>query len=335
MQTSHSDEGHSPWHAGERAVQERVGVAERSDTVGRRAVRSVMTRQHQQFFAQLPALVVGCVDGDGWPWASILSGPPGFVTSPDPQEMRIAALPPADDPLRAALIPGASLGLLGIDLSTRRRNRVNGRIATIDAAGCSVTVDQSFGNCAMYIQRRDAAGELAHDAVRSEPFPALDDAARSLITRADTFFVASCAPPGQAGEGHGADVSHRGGRPGFVGLGSDGAIVVPDYPGNHFFNTLGNLMVNPRAGLLFINFDNGDLLQVTGTAEIVWDGPEVRAFQGSERLWCIQPSHGRWLRGGFSLRLAPCEHSPHLLGTGTWSEARAVIAEEREASASA
>lgn len=314
MPPSRRDEGPSPWHAGQRALQDRAGVAERIDAVGRRVVRPFLTEQHRQFFAQQPFLVVGSADGDGWPWASILSGPPGFISSPHPQELRIAVLAPAADPLRAMLAPGVPVGLLGIDLWTRRRNRVKGRITAVDGAGCSVAVEQSFGNCAMYIQRRETAGVAACTAVRAEPFAGLDDAARALINRSDTCFVASCTLPAGRGPGHGADVSHRGGRPGFVGIDRDGAIVVPDYAGNNFFNTLGNLMVNPRAGLLFVDFLNGDLLQVTGAAEILWDGAEVKAFQGAERLWRVLPARGRWLRGGFPLRMELCEPSPHLPG---------------------
>ena len=61
-------------------------------------------------------------------------------------------------------------------------------------------------------------------------------------------------------------------------------LVFPDFTGNFHFNTLGNLLLNPRAGLLFINFKRGDLLYLTGTAEVIWDSDEIRAFAGAERL---------------------------------------------------
>jgi len=318
----------SPWHAGERALQTRAGVGERMERVGRN-IRDFMPDQHRAFFAQLPFLVIGSVDGHGSPWASLLIGKPGFATSPDPQTLTIATRPIPGDPLETALAPGAKLGLLGIELPTRRRNRMNGRIVASNGEGFSVAVDQSFGNCPQYIQRRDYEGMAPpNGAVRVESFTRLDAAARGLISGADTFFVATFSRAEGSGRQDGVDVSHRGGRPGFVGIDDAGALVIPDYAGNRFFNTLGNMLENPRAGLLFIDFASGDLLQLTGRTEIVWDGEEVRAFAGAEHLWRLAPSHGRWLRGALPVRLALREFSPTLEGTGTWQEGGA--ADRRE-----
>jgi uncharacterized protein len=314
----------SPWHEGERLVQERVGTAERMARVGSRAIRDFMPDQHRDFFAQLPFVVIGSVDASGLPWASLLAGKPGFVRSPDPRRLVIEAQPVEGDPLNGALRPGARLGILGIELPTRRRNRMNGRVVAIGETGFTVAVEQSFGNCPQYIQRRDYAPAPPRD-VRVESFTTLDDAARDLITGADTCFVASFARGDDASARHGFDVSHRGGRPGFIGIARDGALVVPDYAGNGFFNTLGNLMVNPRAGLLFADFASGDLLQLSGTTTIVWDGPELAAFAGAERLWRVAPIEGRWLRGALTLRLDLREVSPTLAGTGTWQEAQAAL----------
>src|SRR5215469_3627898 len=287
----------APWHEGERAIQARLGVLGRMDKVGRRNIRGFMPDQHRIFFAQLPFLIIGSVDRHGWPWASLLAAPPGFATSPDDKTLHITARPVAGDPLADSLVSGTPLGILGIELPTRRRNRMNGHVGAVDATGFSVEVEQSFGNCPQYIQRREYvwAAPPAHPA-RAEPFTALDGAARQLIATADTAFVASASRADDPTTVQGIDVSHRGGRPGFIGF-ADDALIVPDYAGNRFFNTLGNLLVNPRAGLLFLDFARGDLLQVTGRTEIVWDGPEVQAFTGAERLWRFFPAHGRWLRG--------------------------------------
>lgn len=306
----------SPWHEGERALQARLGVRERMEKLGPRNIRRFMPDQHRTFFAQLPFLLVGSVDRNGAPWASLLAGPPGFAISPDPTTLHIAAQPTAGDPLADAIAPGASLGFLGIELPTRRRNRMNGRIAAIDASGFSVAVEQSFGNCNQYIQRREYVWTAPPArAPRAQPFRALDDQALALIRNADTVFVASASSPEPSATpdaAHSVDVSHRGGRPGFIGVDGDGALVVPDYAGNRFFNTLGNLQINPRAGLLVPDFERNDLLQVTGRTEIVWDGPAVQAVHGAERLWRIQPDHGRWLRGGLPLRFEFGDFSPVL-----------------------
>jgi predicted pyridoxine 5'-phosphate oxidase superfamily flavin-nucleotide-binding protein len=329
MSADVSAEALSPWHEGERRIQARVGSAERMARVGGRAIRPFMPDQHRQFFAQLPFLVVGSVAADGFPWASILAGAPGFARSPDPRSLVIAARPAAGDPLAEALTPGARLGILGIELPTRRRNRMNGRVTAIDEGGFTVAVDQSFGNCPQYIQRRDYAPAAERRTVRAESFTALDGEASAFIAASDTSFVASFARGDDSAARYGVDVSHRGGRPGFIGIDDDGALVVPDYAGNGFFNTLGNLMVNPRAGLLFVDFAGGDLLQVTGTTTMIWDGPLLQAFAGAERLWRLAPVQGRWLRGALPLRLDLREVSPILAGTGTWREAQAAVVPPR------
>jgi predicted pyridoxine 5'-phosphate oxidase superfamily flavin-nucleotide-binding protein len=316
----------APWHAGERALQARLGYAERMDHVGRANIRSFMPDQHREFFAQLPFLLVGSVDAAGLPSASLLAGPPGFVASPTARRLDIAACPIAGDPLAAALVPGAPVGLLGIELPTRRRNRANGRILAVDPGGFSVEVDQSFGNCPQYIQRRDYLAPRAGAEIRLETLSGLDEEAHQLIARADTFFVASAALDAEGpAASRGVDVSHRGGQPGFVGIGSDGSLLVPDFRGNRHFNTLGNLLVNPVAGLLFPDFDSGDLLQIEGTTEILFDGPLVDAFRGAERLWRVRPSRARWLRRALPIVLVLRDISPQSLRTGTWSETEVVL----------
>ncbi len=241
---------HSPWHAGERQLQAQAGVAERMASVGAKVIRKEMPDQHRQFYGQLPFILVAAVDADGNPWASVLEGPPGFAQAPSPSLLHLASLPAADDPVQ--LHPGAALGLLGIELHTRRRNRLNGRISTLDAAGFSVVVQQSFGNCPQYIQLRHLQQvPLSDPASRpAEHRQGLDQAAQALIRAADTFFAASYVDlEGQRS----VDVSHRGGQAGFVRVEGD-CLTIPDFAGNLFFNTLGNLLLNPRAGLLFIDF---------------------------------------------------------------------------------
>jgi predicted pyridoxine 5'-phosphate oxidase superfamily flavin-nucleotide-binding protein len=144
-----------------------------------------------------------------------------------------------------------------------------------------------------------APGALAGPS-RVDPILGLDAEAAALVTRADTLFVASAAT-GNADRSHGIDVSHRGGVPGFLKLDPEGRILLPDYRGNFFFNTLGNLIVNPRIGLTLVDFTNGDLLQLTGKAEIIWEGEALAAHPGAQRLCRIEPLHGQWLRRGFPL----------------------------------
>jgi len=280
----------SPWHAGELTLQKAVGVAERMDDLGRRAIRDFMPDQHRAFFAKLPFVVLGAVDTDGNPWATLLANQPGFMQSPTPYRLSIAAKPYPDDPAASGFDNGAAVGLLGIELQTRRRNRMNGVVQASSAAGFSVDVGESFGNCPQYIQVRDF--ELVRDPAIAPERQAvrlheLSEHARAMITRADTFFVASYID-NDAGERQ-VDVSHRGGNAGFVRLGDDGVLTIPEFAGNLFFATLGNFLINPKAGLVFTDFETGDLLQLSGSAQVILHSPEIASFQGAERLWRFTP----------------------------------------------
>jgi predicted pyridoxine 5'-phosphate oxidase superfamily flavin-nucleotide-binding protein len=282
----------SPFHPGELEAQALAGGGSRGA-----AIRDFMPEQHRRFFAALPFAVVattGAATGAGsdrGPIATLWTGAPGFIQSPDPQTLRIAVDLDPQDPASRAFVPGGSFGLLGIELATRRRNRANGVIASADPQGLVIAIRQSFGNCPQYIHPRDVAA-AGRGMAAAEAFTGLDREAAAAIARADTFFVASAARSEERSGG--VDVSHRGGPPGFVRV--DGSVLtIPDYPGNRYFNTLGNLVSEPRAALVFVDFVRGDLLQLQGTTEIQWDGPEVRALEGAERLWRFRVERG-WLR---------------------------------------
>ncbi|WP_434647085.1 pyridoxamine 5'-phosphate oxidase family protein [Achromobacter piechaudii] len=307
----------SPWHAGERLLQTHVGVADRMAQIGPKIIRDFMPDQHRDFFAQLPFLVLGAVDAQGDPWAGVLEGEPGFASSPDAHTLRVAAMPDESDPLRAGMGPGQAVGLLGIELHTRRRNRMNGRIAAWDGKRFDVAVAQSFGNCPQYIQSRDfyfSRSPALHFADARPETERLDEAARAMIRAADTFFVASYVGDADA---RAVDVSHRGGKPGFVRVDGD-VLTIPDFSGNRFFNTLGNLTANPRAGLVFIDFERGDVLQVSGRAEVLLDSPEIQDFAGAERLWRVHVRRVLRRPGALALRWRFGDYSPTALATGQW-----------------
>ncbi|MEJ8863359.1 pyridoxamine 5'-phosphate oxidase family protein [Pseudomonas jessenii] len=309
----------SPWHAGEKQLQAHVGVAERMEAFGRKVIRSEMPDQHRTFYQQLPFMLYAAVDADGHPWASVLEGQPGFAHSPEPGLLQFRSLPAFDDP--AQLSEGSAIGLLGIELHTRRRNRINGHVSAMTMDGFAVTVDQSFGNCPQYIQLRQFRSvPLTDPATRAaQHFGELDDATKAMIAEADTFFVASYVDVD--GE-RSVDVSHRGGQAGFVQV-EGNRLTIPDFAGNLHFNTLGNLLLNPRAGLLFIDFNTGDLLQLSGRTEIILDGPQVEAFQGAERLWTIDVEQVVRRPAALSLRWRFDGVSPTSLLTGTWEQAKA------------
>ena len=308
----------SPFHAGEQAIQARFGAQEQMDKLGRRMIREYFPDQHRQFFAQLPYLIVGTVDTAGNPWASILVGNPGFLSTEE-RLLRVQAQPLPGDPLGEILADGIDIGFLGIDLKTRRRNRVNGVVSAIHPDGFEVQVRQTFGNCPKYIQERlfesvEPTINPPRHAIASLSAPEKD-----LITAADTFFIATAYQDPSAGLASGVDVSHRGGNAGFIRIDGNDTLTVPDFAGNCHFNTFGNIELNPRAGLLFVDFEQGDLLYLTGHARVIWEGPEIAIYEGAERLLRFQMTQGYRVEGGLPLRWSAPDFSPFLAQTGPWS----------------
>jgi predicted pyridoxine 5'-phosphate oxidase superfamily flavin-nucleotide-binding protein len=288
----------SPWHAGETLIQQRVGVAARMQELGPRVIRTYLLEQHRNFYPQLPFVVLGSVDANGDAWATLRAAAPGFLSSPDPLTLHVALPRDENDPADAGLNHGDAVGLLGIELHTRRRNRLNGVVQRRGANAFDIDVRHAFGNCPQYITVRDVS---VAPWVAAPPILAthVNEHTRAMIEAADTFFVASYA---DVENGRQVDVSHRGGPPGFVRVGNDGVLTIPDYAGNRFFNTLGNLVANPKGGLVFVDFTTGTLLQMTGDAEVVFDSPEIAATPGAERLWRFHPRRLVLRTGALPLR---------------------------------
>ncbi|PYE20370.1 hypothetical protein C7410_11760 [Paraburkholderia silvatlantica] len=309
-----------PFHDGEREAQWRAGVAGVALENGSRGIRDSMPDQHRAFFAMLPFMVFGGVDATGQPWATLRANAPGFVSTPDRRTLRVdgGALP--GDPLEGSWVPGARIGGLGIQPHTRRRNRVNGVIQAVDGGVVTLAVKQSFGNCAKYINGREpafAGNAPAHATV--EHAQALSAEDRALIARADVFFLASANLDDAAGAAGGADVSHRGGMPGFVRIDDVRTLIAPDFSGNQFFNTIGNLLRDSRAGLLFVDFAHGDLLYLAVRAEVIWDGPEVAQFPMAQRLVRFHVAEVRRVREALPLRWSAVEYAPQFAQAATQS----------------
>jgi predicted pyridoxine 5'-phosphate oxidase superfamily flavin-nucleotide-binding protein len=299
----------SPFHEGELEAQALAGESSRGA-----GIRDFMPDQHRDFFALLPYLFAAGRDAQGKPIATVLAGPEGFATSPTPNELAIAALPTPGDPADGAFSAGASIGLLGLDLRTRRRNRANGLISERNENGLRIAVSQSFGNCAKYIQvRQHEAAPAATTA--TEELGNLDAAASALIATADTLFIAS-------GSESGLDISHRGGRPGFVRI-EGGRLSVPDFAGNSYFNTFGNLLREPATSLLFVDFAKGDVLQLQGAAKVIWSGPELAGLDGAKRLLHVEVTRAWRRKAALPLRWSEPEPAPTTLATGTWLQDRA------------
>ncbi len=277
----------SPFHQGEHMAQARQGVRD-IEGWARKVVRDHLPEQHREFHTALPFLVIAARDETGRPWVTLLDGPDGFITSPDTRTLSITALPGQCDALHRGIQPEGDIGILGIELATRRRNRVNGRAGRVRSTGFDFHVDQTFGNCPQYIRERDWHREENSVPGRATRGRALTIHQANWIKSADTFFIGT----GFRGEGKsptfGMDASHRGGERGFVQVLDKKRVRFPDYAGNNHFNTIGNLLLDPRAGFLFVDFESGSLLQLTGTASIDWESAEIAEFQGARRLVTLE-----------------------------------------------
>jgi uncharacterized protein len=290
------------FHRGEIAVQSRAGVRDMAERVGR-GVRDVIPPPARTFLLGLPFVVAASTDAAGDVWASLLSGEPGFARALDERRLEIGADPVAGDPLGRTLGAGAPLGILAIEPATRRRMRVNGSVETYAPGRIVLRAEEVFSNCPKYIQARDWERRGVGTPV-SASGDGLTAAQTRWIEGADTFFVATHAAEG------GADASHRGGAPGFVRVEGARALVWPDYQGNMMFQTLGNLALNPKAGLLFVDFDRGATLQLTGEASVDWDPEAAAVFPGAERLVRFRVARVVETEGAVPLQWTFVEASP-------------------------
>ncbi|MFM0391540.1 2Fe-2S iron-sulfur cluster-binding protein [Paraburkholderia phytofirmans] len=322
----------SPFHRGEIAIQERVGVREKINAQGRHAVRRYLTPQQKEFFPMLPYVFMASVDSQGRPWASMLLGEPGFVNPTGDVAVVVRARPLYADPLNESLVPGAEAALLGVQFHTRRRNRIIGTVGALTSDGFTIDVRQTLGICPQYIQGREVTFD--RDPLLPEPRPVhratrLDAAAQAIIAKADTYFVASVAPKEEDDIAAGADISHRGGRPGFVRIDDDCTLTAPEFVGNFIFNTLGNWQLDNHAGLMFIDFDNGDMLYIAAHAEVIWEAPEIRAFTGAQRLFRYHIDEVFRVEASLPGHFSAPDYSPLLERTGHWDEVAKTLEAER------
>jgi predicted pyridoxine 5'-phosphate oxidase superfamily flavin-nucleotide-binding protein len=300
-------------------MQHRAGVGDALADLGVRIFRNNLGAAQQAFYARLSYAVLGSVDESGSPWATMVEGNPGFLAAHGVFALDVTMERDASDPADEGFEQGSAIGMIGIDLATRRRLRLNGHIDRWSSGAFRLAIEQSFGNCPKYIQARAASFVSTADdrsPVIAEALPELDEHARALIASSDTFFVASYVDR-EGGERQ-VDVSHRGGLPGFIRVEPDGVLTVPEFPGNTFYNTLGNFLLNPRAGLWCADFRTGEVLQMTGDVRLGSHGDAT--FVQAEQYWQFIPR--RIVRRRKALRqrwtLFDDGWSPNSLDMGTW-----------------
>jgi len=306
----------NPYHDGEIRVQELAGERDIALLTGG-GVQDRIVAPAARFLAQLRFIVLGRADDEHRIEGTVLFGAPGFLRAEEEGTVLSIALAPgrsrSTDPVLDVLSEGQRIGALAIDLQTRRRLRINGRVVRIEPERLAVQVRESYANCPKYIQKRvveiDDSAPNAEAAITGSAFVAsgveLGEEQRRIISTADTLFVATVNPRGDA------DASHRGGEPGFVRIQRDGPLAIPDYAGNSMFNTLGNVAANPNAALLFWDFERGLLLHLAGRASIHF-GEDSNGLQTGQtgRFWRFSTEHWREQAVPIPFRMRLVERSP-------------------------
>ncbi|ONI67086.1 pyridoxamine 5'-phosphate oxidase [Kribbella sp. ALI-6-A] len=246
------------FHEGELAVQRRAGVQHDASRLEGMLRPPLLDGGAQNFLAQRQFAVITGRDAEGRLWTSPLRGPAGFLDAAG-TTLTVHAGLPEGDPLH--LMPADQpAGLIVIEFAIRRRVRVNGTLTASTPNTLVLTAEQAYGNCPQYIHPRPLPPATSTPA---ETRTADGLLGRALIERSDTFFL------GTTHHERGADTSHKGGT---VHVDGD-ELWWADKPGNNMFNSLGNLVADPEAALLFVDFSTGASLHLSGTATIDWDAP--------------------------------------------------------------
>ncbi len=313
-----------PFHQGELEVQslaQESQIAQRNGGV----ISDTILAGAMPFIAQQNMLLISSLDPQGNVWTSVLMGQTGFISAPNATSLLLDTSQMINlkhDPLWQNIIANPQVGMLAIELDTRRRFRVNGKIQVLDDHRFIIEVEQAYPNCPKYIQRRSL--KISEQAIGLQlPTPdkgtALTDQQIDLIEKADSLFVGSASPVASTADSstgllnlHGGDVSHRGGFPGFVEVFDGTRLRIPDYQGNSMFNTLGNIHAYPKAGVVFIDFENRRLLQVTGSARILWEYDDpTNKTKGTQRFWELEVDSWQETQLPAELNWHFFDYSPH------------------------
>ena len=300
----------NPFHPGEQQIQARVGeehIARRNGQLIANRIPNAALR----FIDKQPFVVAASLDQQHAIWVSLLVGQPGFLKAESPEVIQLSTdylVSTQDDIFWTNVAHHAVVGLLFIELSSRRRLKVNGPVTVASTvAGLTVHVQECLPLCPRYIQRREVEVKTHTQSTKqtTQTGSLLTLELQEWIRGADTFFV------GSAHDNNHIDVSHRGGNPGFVQIIDAKTLLIPDYKGNSMFNSLGNFSVNPRSGLLFVNFETGESLQLTGHAEVTFrESVAGDTTGGTGRYWQFH-SHS-WQRQSSiaGLKWTLLEYSP-------------------------
>ncbi|KAG0646016.1 Serine threonine-kinase ATG1 [Hyphodiscus hymeniophilus] len=319
-------EAASAWHDGEKQMRKMLHVPQDDNPT-----QPFLSPFAHSLLTLAPLLAVGTIDTQGRPWTTLWGGESGFSRAIAQSVIGVrATVDRSYDPVVEVLSGGKADGEvvqeqgngkmvsgLAIDLESRRRVKLYGRrvasalTATEDGIGevqLVVKIEQSLGNCPKYLNKKHIVPHIPGPRLISSDLP-LPQEALNLITKSDLFFISS------SNHDSDMDTNHRGGPPGFVRIlssGEDGlTLVYPEYSGNRLYQTLGNLSTTPQAGLVFANFDNGDVLYVTGRTEIVAGQKAKDLIAHSNLAVKIKVEAARFVKDGLAFRGIEGEYSPY------------------------
>ena len=256
------------FHKGELEVQKQVGEHLMANSVGR-IITDTIPIAAINFIEKQPLAIVSSTDSVDNVWVSLFIGDFGFVKVPNANtisfDKKKIYSSSTDIVYKHLERENSTIGTLFIELSTRIRFRINGRVS-INNDDIEVAIEESYPNCPKYIQQRVISDPKPFKTTEAtiENGIKLNEYIKKWITSADTFFI------GSKSDGDKLDASHRGGNKGFIEL-KDNVLKIPDYKGNSLYNTLGNIHQNSKAGLLFIDFEKGDTLQLSGTSKVLFN----------------------------------------------------------------
>ncbi|KXT07391.1 hypothetical protein AC578_431 [Pseudocercospora eumusae] len=323
-----------PWHEGESEMRK----AMRAPDVDNPTVPT-LSPQLSNHLRIAPLIAIGTLDAEGRPWTTLwgsgqkgLSQPLGGsiigiktpVTGKHDPVVEILVGKEANGEVVRQEDPGRMVSGLTIDLETRKRTKMYGRMIAgalisrddevmgeeehIVETQLVLKIEQSLGNCPKYLNAKHIVEAKSKPELVSES-PQFSQQALDLINKSDLFFVSSSQKDLDM------DTNHRGGPAGFLRVASNeasGAVLCwPEYSGNRLYQTLGNLFVNPRAGLCVPDFDTGDMLYLTGSTEILVGQNASNFLPRSNLAVKVTVESARFVSQALPFRGVPGNASPY------------------------
>ncbi|KAF5360182.1 hypothetical protein D9758_011331 [Tetrapyrgos nigripes] len=326
------------WHFGERIIHQKHGT-DKDPQIESLVfhINGDLDPEHALFHSsRIPFLPVTTLDKEGRPWGSILAaedGLPGnhFIRNSKYTTLAIRAKVWEGEPFleNAKLFKGGKEGEermliagIGLEFSTRRRNKLAGWVSKLEQKDSKVfelelIVNQSLGNCPKYITTRQFVPYLNTKPSIKYQKPQLPSGSRlpdeviAFIHNSDTVFIGTTyAAPTEDAKKYPSHVgmNQRGGRKGYIRVSpSDGrTVVVPDYSGNRFLTSLGNIEASPLASLTFVSFTTGSILYITGEAHnhVGEDAKRIMPFHNGT-LSAVKTTGYTFVEDALPVRLAP------------------------------